>query len=181
MTGDEKWVYYDNPQNKKQWLSPGQTSIQTPKRDIHGKKLMLCVWWDMKGILYYELLEPKQRVNSTIYSDQLRRLREKIEEKRPWNGHGARPIILLHDNALPHVAMETKETILELGWEVLAHPAYSPDLAPTDYHLFRSLEHSLRETSFENNQKLQNHLDLSFDSKPNPSIANQTSLFGKTM
>ena len=37
VTGDEKWVYYDNPVNKKQWLDPGQPSLPTPKPDIQEK------------------------------------------------------------------------------------------------------------------------------------------------
>jgi hypothetical protein len=52
-----------------------------------------------------------------------------------------------------------------LGWEVLPHPAYSPDLAPSDYHLFRSLEHFLRDKSFKNRDDLQNRLDFYFASK----------------
>ncbi len=126
---------------------------------------MLCVWWDLKGILYYELLEPKQTVNAQLYSQQLTRLSKKIEEKRSGTGHGNRKVILLHDNARPHVAMAAQETIMELDWEVMTHPAYSPDLAPSDYHLFRSLEHSLREQSFEDVEDLKNHLDDFFASK----------------
>ena len=86
--------------------------------------------------------------------------------KRSVPDHGNRKVILLHDNARPHVALATQETIMELGWDVMAHSAYSPDLAPTDYHLFRSLKHSLRDNSFENVEDLRNHLDSFFDSKP---------------
>ena len=95
----------------------------------------------MKGIIYYELLEPKQTTNDARYSQQLRRLNEKNLEKRSGAGHGNRNVILLHDNARPHVALRTKQMILELGWEVLPHPANSPDIAPSDYHLFRSMVH----------------------------------------
>ena len=79
----------------------------------------------MKGILYFELLEPKQTVNAQRYSQQLRRLNEVILEKRIGPDHGKQKVILLHDNARPHVAMETQNTIFELGWEVMPHSGYS--------------------------------------------------------
>ncbi len=43
VTGDEKWIYLENPKKKKYWLNPGQAAPQVPKRDIHGKKVLLCV------------------------------------------------------------------------------------------------------------------------------------------
>ena len=46
--------------------------------------------------------------------------------------------MLLHDNARPHFANLTKNTIQEMGWEVIPQPPYSPILAPLDFHLSRS-------------------------------------------
>jgi histone-lysine N-methyltransferase SETMAR len=40
---------------------------------------------------------------------------------------------------LPHLS-----GINHSGFEVLEHPAYSPDLAPSDYHLFGPLKNALR-------------------------------------
>jgi histone-lysine N-methyltransferase SETMAR len=84
ITGDEKWIYYNNPFNKQQWLDPGESDIPTPRPSIYRKKVMLCVWWDMKGIVYYELLEPKQTLNANLYSEQLMRLNEKNFGKKNW-------------------------------------------------------------------------------------------------
>ncbi len=39
-----------------------------------------------------------------------------------------------------------------LGWEILPHPLYAPDLAPSDFHFFASMGHALAEqhcSSFE--------------------------------
>jgi hypothetical protein len=119
-----------------------------------------------EDILYYELLEPKQTVNATFYSQQLMHLNEKILKNRTGPGHGNKKAILLHDNARPQVVLITKETVMELGWEVLPHSAYSSDLAPSDYHLFRSIEHFLREKSFRNHEELKKELDFFFQSKP---------------
>jgi histone-lysine N-methyltransferase SETMAR len=59
----------------------------------------------------------------------------------------------------------TKAAIKELDWEILPQPPYSPDLAPSDCHLFRSLCYNLRGVSFNNDAELQNRLDF-FTVKP---------------
>ena len=51
MTGDKKWIYIDNPKCRKIICDSGQPSTSTPKRNIHGEKAMLCIWWDQKGVL----------------------------------------------------------------------------------------------------------------------------------
>ena len=57
-------------------------------------------------------------------------------------------VLLLHDNARPHTAHLTINTIRQLNWEVLEHPAYSTDLDPTDFHLFGPLKNALRSRRF---------------------------------
>ena len=71
VTGDEKWIYFYNPKRKRSWVSPGQPATSTAKPNIHGKKVLLCVWWDQRGILYYELLQPGETVTADRYQNQL--------------------------------------------------------------------------------------------------------------
>ncbi|XP_029162233.1 histone-lysine N-methyltransferase SETMAR-like [Nylanderia fulva] len=52
-------------------------------------------------------------------------------------------VVFHHDNARPHTSLMTRQKLRELGLEVLMHPPYSPDIAPSDYHLFRSLQNFL--------------------------------------
>ena len=148
VTGDEKWIYYSNPKRKKSWVKPGEAAASTPKRNIHGSKLMLCIWWDQLGIVYYELLQPNQTITGDLYRRQLMRLSRTMKEKRPQYEQRHDKVILLHDNARPHVASPVKTYLETLKWEVLPYPPYSPDIAPSDYHLFRSMTNDLAEQHF---------------------------------
>lgn len=154
ITGDEKWIYFSNPKRKRSWVNPGQPAAMCPKRNIHGKKVMLSIWWDEEGVIYYELLSPAETITGDRYKEQLLKLNEKIMKKRPAIASNRRKVILLQDNARPHVAKCVKETLLGFGWELLPHPAYSPDLAPSDYHLFRSMQNALAETRFSNYEEV---------------------------
>jgi len=42
-----------------------------------------------------------------------------------------------------------------MGWEVLLHPSYSPDLAPSDYHLLGFVKDQLRRQGYETTEAIQ--------------------------
>ena len=63
-------------------------------------------------------------------------------------------VAFLQDNARPHVAARTMDTIQKLKWNVLPHPPYSPDLAPSDYHLFGALQEHPGGKRFRNNEEV---------------------------
>jgi len=53
ITGDEKWVVYNNVKRKRSWSKKDELTQSTSKADIHQKKVMLSVWWDFKGIVFF--------------------------------------------------------------------------------------------------------------------------------
>ena len=156
VTGDEKWIYFENPKRRKSWVDPGQQSTSTARPNRFGRKTMLCVWWDQEGVVYYELLKPGETVNTNRYRQQIIDLNQALIVKRPeWaRRHGK--VILLHDNAPAHTAKPVKDTLNHLAWEVLTHPPYSPDLAPSDYHFSRSMAHALSEQHFTTYEEVEN-------------------------
>lgn len=164
VTGDEKWIVYNNVVRKRSWCKPGEPPAATPKAGLHPKKVMLCIWWDWKGVVYYELLPPNQTINSDVYCRQLAKLKRALAEKRPElvNRKG---VVFHHDNAKPHTSLQTQQKLVRLGWDVLPHPPHSPDLAPSDYHLFRSLQNALNGMEFASLDLLKNYLDEFFGQK----------------
>ena len=48
--------------------------------------------------------------------------------------------ILLYDNAQPHSAAQTQDLITSFKWEQMDNLPYSPDLVPSDFHLFLHLK-----------------------------------------
>ena len=153
VTGDEKWIYFESPKRKRSWVAPGIPPTSTARPNRYGRKTMLCVWWDQKGVIYYELLKPAGTVNTERYRQQTIDLNQALREKRPGSQKRQHKVILLRDNAPSHTAKPVKETIEAFSWGILSHAAYSPDLAPSDYYLFASMGHALsdqRFTSYEN-------------------------------
>lgn len=164
ITGDEKWILYRNATQKKSWVPRGTRAAAAPKPEIHQKKVMLSCWWDWKGVVFFELLPEGQTINTEVYCRQLDDLKAAVATKRPELAN-RKGVAFQHDNARPHTSLASRLKLAEFGWDVLPHPPYSPDLAPSDYHLFRSLQNSLDGETFGSIEGIKNHLARFFDSK----------------
>ncbi|GFT41604.1 histone-lysine N-methyltransferase SETMAR [Trichonephila clavipes] len=103
---------------------------------------MLCVWWICRQVVHYELLPTGQTVTADLYSQQLERVQWALHQKEPAlvNRKG---VLLLYDNARPHVARMARNAIQRLCWRLCG-------LVPSDYHLFHYLDNHLRGKSFTN-------------------------------
>lgn len=82
VTGDESWILYENITRKRSWTK-GTEPLTVGKPGLHPKTILLCIWWDWKGVLYYDLLEQGETINSTKYCSQLDKLKDAITTKRP--------------------------------------------------------------------------------------------------
>ncbi|GFN90576.1 transposase [Plakobranchus ocellatus] len=63
-------------------------------------------------------------------------------------------VVLQHNNTTPHTAKRTKEWLERYRWDIIPHPAHSPDLAPSDFHLFGPLKRHLGGNKFEDEDGL---------------------------
>uniref|UniRef100_A0A3B3QZ08 Tc1-like transposase DDE domain-containing protein n=1 Tax=Paramormyrops kingsleyae TaxID=1676925 RepID=A0A3B3QZ08_9TELE len=90
----------------------------------------------------------KTTITGESHANTMIALRESIKEMR--RGKLTAGVLLLHSNAPVHVSRQT--AIRECGLQQLNHPPYTPDLAPSDYFLFRVLMKSLRGQQFSNDK-----------------------------
>ena len=93
-----------------------------------------------------DYLQQGRTINGAYYAAELRRLRQEIARKR--RGKLTRGVLLLQDNATAHTSQVVMTAATECGFEVLPHPPYSPDMAPSDFYLFPKLKSNLRGTQF---------------------------------
>ncbi|GFW50357.1 histone-lysine N-methyltransferase SETMAR [Trichonephila clavipes] len=121
---------------------------------------MAPVFWDRQGILLLELLSPGMTINAAAYCQTLKCLRRAIQNKR--RGMLTNGVRLLHDNARPHTALVSKALLKQFKREVLDHPPYSPDLAPSDFHLFRYLKSHLGGKSFHDDEEIKDEVEMWF-------------------
>lgn len=150
VTGDETWAHLYDPESKRQsmeWRHPDSPRPRKFKTQRSSQKVLATVFWDNQGVLLIDFLEHGRTVNSDRYIATLKKLRDAIRRKRP--GNDVHDMKLHHDNARPHTSLATTAAIARMGWSVVPHPPYSPDLAPSDFHLFPSMKEDIRGQRFD--------------------------------
>lgn len=152
ITVDETWIPFFLPESKeqsKQWCCVGEKPPLKAKTVPSAGKVMITTFWDCDGMIMIDYLPKGVNINSAYYSNLIKNdLRAALRSRR--RGKLSAKPLLQQDNARPHTANLTMQTIQQMGWTVLPHPAYSPDLAPSDYHLFANLKKPLRGKHFAN-------------------------------
>ena len=105
-----------------------------------------------------------QTIDSNKYCSRLDQLKAALYEKR-LELVNRKHIIFHQDNARLHVSLVTRQKLLQLGREVLIHLPYPPDVAPSDFNLFRSLQNSLNGNNFNSLEDCKRHLEQFFAQK----------------
>ncbi|KAJ4436137.1 hypothetical protein ANN_18764 [Periplaneta americana] len=167
VMGDETWISHFTPETKQQsmhWRHSGSPVGTKFKQTLSVRKVMCTMFWDRKGILLIDFLPRGEKVNADRYCETLRKLRCAIQNKR--RGMLTAGVVLLHDNARPHTAWRTAAVLTEFGWVLFDHPPYSPDLAPSDFHVFLHLKKFLSSGErFGNDEELKTSVTCWFHSQ----------------
>ena len=76
-------------------------------------------------------------------------------DSKQKSGMVSRGVCLLHENVRPHSAHVITALLEKFKWDILDHSPYSPDLAPSDFHLFLHLTKHLAGKNFDDNNEVQ--------------------------
>ena len=166
VTMDETWVHHFDPETKQQsmeWREKGSTPPQKFRVQASAGKVMASVFWDCRGILLIDYLPHKQTITGVYYAELISKLREAIKAKRRIML--TRGVLFQQDNAPVHESEVAMSAIHSAGFELIDHPPYSPDLAPSDFFLFPNLKKPLRGIKFSSNEEVKGAVNQWFDSQ----------------
>ncbi len=141
VTEDETPLSLYVPESKRssaEWKLPEESASKKLRSStVHRRCMMLSVFWDYHGLIKVDFADSSTKINAEYYTallNEARRLRRKPR---------GTPLFFLHDNAPIHTANLTVQAVTGCGFTQLQHPPYSPDLAPSDFWLFKYLKKHL--------------------------------------
>jgi len=149
VTMDETWLYHYDPERKQQsmeWRHSGSPCPKIFRVQKSGGKVLASIFWDPDGILLNDYLPKGQTINAEYYSSLVVQLNDILKEKR--HGNFTKGVLFVQDKAPAHRELATQKKLAYLGFQCLDHPLCSPDLAPSDYHLFPGLKKQLKGRHF---------------------------------
>ena len=95
---------------------------------------MATVFWDAKGVGMLDVLPKRSTITGVYYANLLDQLRTAIREKS--QGKLFKGVLLQQGNARVHTCKVAMDAVERNRYELIPHPAYSPDLALSDFFLF---------------------------------------------
>ena len=131
---------------------------------------MVTVRWSATRLIHHSFLNPGKTITAEKYCHEINEMDQKLQCMYPALVNRKGPIFL-HDDTRLHVTQPALQKLNELGYEILPHPPYSPNLLTTDYHFFKHFD-SLQEKVV-NDQTAANNAFKEF-------IASRTSEFYST-
>ena len=159
VTVDETWVHYYEPENKAQ-MCQCMAGVSEAKK---VQNATLCwqgdgnLFWDAQGVILLDFLAKKSTITVAYFANLLDQLRTVIREKR--RGKLSKGILLQQDNARVHTCKLAMDAVERNGYELIQQPAYSLDLASSDYNLFPNLKKDIRGRHFRSNEEVMAAVD----------------------
>ena len=105
-----------------------------------------------KGVILLDFLPKRSSITSVYYANLLDQQRTTFHEKC-W-GKLSKGVLLQLDNVRVHTCKAAMDAVERKGYELIPHPAYLPDLAPSDFFLFPNLKKYIRGRHFRSDEEV---------------------------
>ena len=120
----------------------GRAWIPEFKTQPSAIKVKATVFWDAKGVIMLDFLPKRSTITGVYYANLLDQLRTTFREKR--RGKLSKGLLLQQNSTRAHTCKIAMDAVERNGYELMPHPAYSPDLASSDFFLFPNLKKDIR-------------------------------------
>lgn len=138
ITGDQSWFFLSYEPTTKWSLSKDDVPVRVSK-GIHTEKVMITVMFSKNRVWHIDMLERGQSFNTNYFIEHVLEPMN-YEFRKTSNGEKMK----LHlDNCRVHNSKKSNEWYMKNDVVRVAHPPYSPDLAPSDYFLFGYVKNKL--------------------------------------
>jgi histone-lysine N-methyltransferase SETMAR len=140
---DETLLYLYDPKTKQQSMEWRRSHSPRPKNSECKNPLenfSSRFFFNQDGIFLSDYLPKGQTINAEYYSSLLVQLKDILKEKHRCKF--TKFVLFLQDNASAHRALAQQKKLVCLSFQYLDDPPYSPDLIPSDYHLFSGLKNN---------------------------------------
>ena len=117
-----------------------------------AKEVQDATIWGVKRVIMLDFLPKRNTITEVYYANLLDQLRTSIREKR--RGKLSKGVLLQQDNARVHTCKVVMDAVEQNGYELIPHPAYSPDLAPSDFFLFSNLKKDICGLHFRSDEEV---------------------------
>ena len=141
-----KSEFYVTTCNVQLWMDQ-ESSKALPKTRFTLKKTWCSVWWSADSMIHYSF--PAKPVTSEKYAQQIDEIHWETQCLRLVLVNRMGPILLC-------ITQPKLQKLNDLGYKVVPHPPYSPDLLSTSYHFFKHLNNFLQGKCFHNQQEAEN-------------------------
>jgi histone-lysine N-methyltransferase SETMAR len=142
VTRDESWFFVTHTARRMWTLTRADVATKL-KHDIHMKKFMFTVMWNSLGFHVVDQLPTRAKMNG---GESTTNIFEPLEQKMFLAGRRSheKRLTLHLDNCSIYMSGATEVYINEHIMIRLKHPPYSPNLAPGDFYLFRTVKEKLK-------------------------------------
>lgn len=152
ITGDSSWFSFSYGIDGV-WLDEGESPPEQECGGIYTTKILVTIIWGVNGIYLVDFLPEDESFNTSYFIQNIL-IPIHSQKMNIWSESHRRKIWLHLDNSRVHNSIESMKKTAEFGFKRAPQPAFSPDIAPTDFFLWGDIKEKLKGSKFDDKDQL---------------------------